>query len=164
MPIERCPKFNAFISKVFGFVFRSDRGACIRRIREIGVENFAKEMTESGNYNRPVKKALARKRTSLHIIYKKDTRKGAVLKMIVIFVPEKVSNMENLPLNEYVKAKRKALGFSREEFAQKAGVGLRFLRELEQGKETLKMDKVNQVLKLFGVQLGVVPMDRNNLI
>ena len=56
MPIERCPKFNAFISKVFGFVFRSERGACIRRIREIGVENFAKEMTESGNYNRPVKK------------------------------------------------------------------------------------------------------------
>lgn len=72
--------------------------------------------------------------------------------------------MKNLPLNEYVKSKRKALGFSREEFAQKAGVGLRFLRELEQGKETLKMDKVNQVLKLFGVQLGVVPMDRNNLI
>lgn len=72
--------------------------------------------------------------------------------------------MENLPLNEYVKAKRKALGLSREEFAQKAGVGLRFLRELEQGKETLKMDKVNQVLKLLGVQLGVVPMDRNNLI
>ena len=97
-------------------------------------------------------------------IYKKDTRKGVVLKTIVIFVPEKVLNMENLPLNEYVKAKRKALGLSREEFAQKAGVGLRFLRELEQGKETLKMDKVNQVLKLFGVQLGVVPMDRNNLI
>ncbi|MCE5178274.1 MAG: helix-turn-helix domain-containing protein [Porphyromonadaceae bacterium] len=72
--------------------------------------------------------------------------------------------MDNLPLNEYVKSKRKALGFSREEFAQKAGVGLRFLRELEQGKETLKMDKVNQVLQLFGMQLGVVPMDRNNLI
>lgn len=63
-----------------------------------------------------------------------------------------------------MKSKRKALGLSREEFAQKAGVGLRFLRELEQGKETLKMDKVNQVLKLLGVQLGVVPMDRNNLI
>lgn len=85
-------------------------------------------------------------------------------KIIIIFVPEKVLNMDNLPLNEYVKSKRKALGISREEFAQKAGVGLRFLRELEQGKETLKMDKVNQVLKLFGVQLGVVPMDRNNLI
>ena len=72
--------------------------------------------------------------------------------------------MNNLPLNEYVKTKRKSLGLSREEFAQKAGVGLRFLRELEQGKETLKMDKVNQVLKLFGVQLGVAPMDRTNLI
>ena len=72
--------------------------------------------------------------------------------------------MNNLQLNEYVKTKRKSLGLSREEFAQKAGVGLRFLRELEQGKETLKMDKVNQVLKLFGMQLGVAPMDRTNLI
>ena len=72
--------------------------------------------------------------------------------------------MNNLPLNEYVKTKRKSLGLSREEFAQKAGVGLRFLRDLEQGKETLKMDKVNQVLKLFGMQLGVAPMDRTNLI
>ena len=53
--------------------------------------------------------------------------------------------MNNLPLNEYVKTKRKSLGLSREEFAQKTGVGLRFLRELEQGKETLKMHKVNQV-------------------
>ena len=72
--------------------------------------------------------------------------------------------MENLLLSEFVKSKRKALGLSREDFAQKAGVGLRFLRELEQGKETLKMDKVNQVLKLFGRQLGVVTMDRNTLI
>ena len=72
--------------------------------------------------------------------------------------------MNNLSLNEYVKSKRKSLGLSREEFALKAGVGLRFLRELEQGKETLKMDKVNQVLNLFGMQLGAVPMDRNNLI
>lgn len=63
-----------------------------------------------------------------------------------------------------MKSKRKALGLSREELSQKAGVGLHFLRELEKGKETLKMDKVNQVLKLFGVQLGVVPMDMNNLI
>lgn len=103
-------------------------------------------------------------RVSFWIINQNNTRKGIFLKTIAIFVPEKVLNMKNIPLNEYVKSKRKALGFSREEFALKAGVGLRFLRELEQGKETLKMDKVNQVLKLFGVQLGVVPMDRNNLI
>ena len=73
-------------------------------------------------------------------------------------------SVESVLLNEFVKSKRKALGLSREEFARKAGVGLRFLRELEQGKETLKMDKVNQVLKLFGMQLGVTSMDRNNLI
>ena len=84
--------------------------------------------------------------------------------IFIIFVPEEVSKMNNLSLNEYVKSKRKSLGLSLEEFALKAGVGLRFLRELEQGKETLKMDKVNQVLKLFGMQLGAVPMDRNNLI
>ena len=72
--------------------------------------------------------------------------------------------MENLPLHEFVKSRRKSLGLSREELALKAGVGLRFLRELEQGKETLKMDKINQVLKLFGMQLGVVPMNRSNLI
>jgi y4mF family transcriptional regulator len=72
--------------------------------------------------------------------------------------------MNNLSLNEYVKTRRKSLGLSREEFAQKAGVGLRFLRELEQGKETLKMDKVNQVLKLLGMQLGAVPVDRTKLI
>lgn len=72
--------------------------------------------------------------------------------------------MNNLPLSEYVKTRRKALGLSREEFALKAGVGLRFLRELEQGKETLRMDKVNQVLKLFGMRLGAVPVDRTNLM
>jgi y4mF family transcriptional regulator len=72
--------------------------------------------------------------------------------------------MNHLSLNEYVRAKRKSLGLSREEFAQKAGVGLRFLRELEQGKETLKMDKVNQVLNLLGMRLGAVPVDRANLI
>jgi len=72
--------------------------------------------------------------------------------------------MENVSLNEFVRSKRKALGLSREEFAHKAGVGLRFLRELEQGKQTLKIDKVNQVLKLLGMQLGAVPVDRNELI
>jgi len=38
----------------------------------------------------------------------------------------------------------------------RAGVGLRFVRELEQGKKTLRLDKVNQVLALFGAEVGVV--------
>jgi hypothetical protein len=41
-----CPKFNNFMSKLFGFIFRSDRAACIRQIRELGREGHADEMTK----------------------------------------------------------------------------------------------------------------------
>ena len=56
----------------------------------------------------------------------------------------------------YVKSKRKEFGLTQEDVSMKSGVGLRFVRELEQGKETLRMDKVNQVLLLFGAELGPV--------
>ena len=56
-------------------------------------------------------------------------------------------------LSELVKQKRKKLKLTQTDLAEKAGVGLRFLRELEQGKKTLRMDKVNQVLELFGYEL-----------
>jgi transcriptional regulator with XRE-family HTH domain len=49
------------------------------------------------------------------------------------------------------------------ELADKAGVGLRFLRELERDKPSLQMDKVNQVLCLFGHQLGPVPLSREGV-
>jgi y4mF family transcriptional regulator len=49
-----------------------------------------------------------------------------------------------------LKERRKAVGLTQEELAFKAGVGLRFIRDLEQGKKTLRFDKVNQVLSLFG--------------
>jgi len=42
------------------------------------------------------------------------------------------------------------------DLAEKAGVGIHFIRDLEQGKKTLRMDKVNQVLALFGMKLGPV--------
>jgi len=48
--------------------------------------------------------------------------------------------------------------------SEKAGVGLRFVRDLEQGKTTLRMDKVNQVLQLFGLELGPQPINRNKLV
>lgn len=60
-------------------------------------------------------------------------------------------------LSEFVKHKRKLVKFTQPELAEKAGVGLRFVRELEQGKETLRLDKVNQVLQLFGYEVGAVP-------
>ncbi len=56
-------------------------------------------------------------------------------------------------LIKFVKVRRKLLGLTQEELAGKAGVGLRFIRDLEQGKETLRLDKVNQVLKLFGHEM-----------
>jgi y4mF family transcriptional regulator len=56
----------------------------------------------------------------------------------------------------FLKERRKAVGLTQEELASKAGVGLRFIRDLEQGKKTLRLDKVNQVLSLFGKEVGVV--------
>jgi y4mF family transcriptional regulator len=64
----------------------------------------------------------------------------------------------------FVKKKRKQNKLTQPELALKAGVGLRFVRDLEQGKSTLRMDKVNDVLRLFGETLGVVPMNRQKLI
>ncbi len=55
MPLDACRKFNSFIGKIFGFVFRSDRRGCIERIREVGPEAFAAEMRQAGRYNRPVR-------------------------------------------------------------------------------------------------------------
>ncbi|MEA5460326.1 helix-turn-helix transcriptional regulator [Arcicella sp. LKC2W] len=56
----------------------------------------------------------------------------------------------------FIKAKRKNLGLTQGILAEKAGVGLRFVRDLEQGKPTLRLDKVNQVLDLFGSEVGVI--------
>lgn len=46
--IAECKAYNSFMAKLFGFIFRSDRKACIHRIQEIGVEEFAAEMAEQG--------------------------------------------------------------------------------------------------------------------
>jgi y4mF family transcriptional regulator len=72
--------------------------------------------------------------------------------------------MEFVELSTYVKQMRKQYRLRQVDLAEKSGVGLRFVRELEQGKRTLRMDKVNQVLSLFGSELAPVPMDRNKLL
>jgi y4mF family transcriptional regulator len=63
-------------------------------------------------------------------------------------------------LSQYVKSMRKRYNLTQEDLSMKSGVGLRFVRDLEQGKKTLRMDKVNQVLRLFNSELGVVEMPR----
>ena len=56
-------------------------------------------------------------------------------------------------ISTFIKYQRKKLGITQEELALKAGVGIRFIREMEQGKKTLQLDKVEHVLDLFGFQL-----------
>jgi y4mF family transcriptional regulator len=73
-----------------------------------------------------------------------------------------MNSVKRLP--EYLKEKRKQAQLTQPELAEKAGVGLRFIRELEQGKPSLRMDKVNQVLQLFGHELGPVPINRQTLM
>lgn len=53
---------------------------------------------------------------------------------------------------EFIKQKRKEAGLTQEDFAIRSGLGLRFVRELGQGKETVRMDKVNQALSMFGME------------
>lgn len=60
-------------------------------------------------------------------------------------------------LIEFVKERRKTLGLTQKDLADRAGVGLRFIRDLEQGKASLRLDKVNQVLALFGRRMEPMP-------
>ena len=61
-------------------------------------------------------------------------------------------------IGKYIKEERKKTGLTQEEFAMRSGLGLRFVRELEQGKETVRLDKVNQALAMFGKE--AVPGER----
>jgi len=67
--------------------------------------------------------------------------------------------MDSLRL--FVKQKRKELNLTQIDLALNAGVGLRFVRDLEQGKKTLRLDKVNDVLALFGKEVGAVDKIRS---
>lgn len=61
-----------------------------------------------------------------------------------------------MKITSFIKERRKHLGLTQIDLAEKAGVGLRFVRDLEQGKPSLRLDKVNQVLDLFGSEVGVI--------
>ena len=61
-------------------------------------------------------------------------------------------------LSEFVKERRKEVNLTQEEFAERAGVALTVIRKIEQGKTNLNLEKVNQVLKMFGHQLMPLPL------
>ena len=61
-----------------------------------------------------------------------------------------------MQLAEFVKKRRKEVHLTQEEFAERAGVALTVVRKIEQGKTNLNLDKVNQVLRMFGHELAPV--------
>ena len=67
-----------------------------------------------------------------------------------------------MSISKYIKLKRKETNLTQEELAQKTGVGLRLVREIEQGKTSMRMDKVNQILALFGAELTVTDKSLNH--
>ena len=73
-----------------------------------------------------------------------------------------IKNKEN-NIALFVKNRRKATQLTQIELAEKAGVGLRFIRDLEQGKLSLRTDKINDVLRLFGHTIGAVEIVREKI-
>ena len=62
---------------------------------------------------------------------------------------------------EFIKTNRKAAGLTQKDFAMRSGLGLRFIRDLEQGKKTVRMDKVNEALAMFGMEAVPGRKDKN---
>jgi y4mF family transcriptional regulator len=65
-------------------------------------------------------------------------------------------------LSEFVKERRKAVNLTQEEFAERAGVALTVIRKIEQNKTNLNLEKVNQILKMFGHKLAPVSLKKLN--
>ena len=59
-------------------------------------------------------------------------------------------------IGTWIKAKRREMGFTQEQFSIYSGLGRRFIRELEQGKATVRMDKVEVALSMLGYHLEPV--------
>jgi len=65
-----------------------------------------------------------------------------------------------MTLSEHIKQLRRQEKLTQQDLADRAGVGIHFVRDLEQGKLTLRMDKVNDILFLFGEELGAIKSER----
>ena len=96
---------------------------------------------------------------------KKDdcTPSGIFLYYYIVIIPVRDYNSHMNKIAEFIKKERKRAGLTQEEFALRAGLGLRFVRELEQGKETVRLDKVNQALGMFGMETVPGEIDREDL-
>ncbi len=66
-------------------------------------------------------------------------------------------------VSRFIKQRRDARKISQKELAELAGVGQRFVSELERGKPTVRVAEVNKVLAVFGKQLGIVDRPRDQI-
>ena len=88
---------------------------------------------------------------------------GYKFMILIENIPYRVYYRSMSTISEFVKKERKKAGLTQEEFALRSGLGLRFVRELEQGKETVRLDKVNQALGMFGMKAVPGKADREEL-
>ena len=88
---------------------------------------------------------------------------GYIFIIFIVIIPFRDYNSHMNKIAEFIKRERKKAGLTQEEFALRAGLGLRFVRELEQGKETVRLDKVNQALGMFGMETVPGEIDREDL-
>ena len=91
------------------------------------------------------------------------TLKGTKQLCTIDIIPDRVYNYVMNKIAEFIKQKRKEARLTQEEFAIRSGLGLRFVRELEQGKATVRMDKVNQALAMFGMEAVPGEKEREKL-
>lgn len=70
--------------------------------------------------------------------------------------------MSNNKIGKFLKSSRKEFNLTQQQFSIASGLGLRFIRELEQGKKTVRLDKVNQALRFFGKEVGIVELEKEN--
>jgi y4mF family transcriptional regulator len=100
----------------------------------------------------------------------KEINKGALLLNAFLITPLLIShdlddiingklNDEYLRIGKFIKEKRKQLKLDQPELAERAGIGLAVLRKIEQGKQNVQINKVNELLALFGSTLGVVKIE-----
>lgn len=83
----------------------------------------------------------------------KYTRKGVFCITVLYIIPVRVYYAYMNTIGQTVRKLRKEAGLTQEEFAIRSGLGLRFVRELEQGKQTVRLDKVDQALNMFGMEV-----------
>ena len=147
----------------------SSKASCLNGVNAIKLKgradnNYEKKTSSNGKYYFNLKTSNGQIIATSEM-YEVVTARDNAISSVQSIVADAIVNDETVQeLISLVKEKRKQLSLTQQQLAEKAGVGLRFLRELEQGKNTLRIDKVNQVLKLFGYEMGPVLINRNNLL